>query len=69
MSKSGDVAIDLLPVLTETGGGAQMAFFDGISVETTEKLAGKWCGDLLQYVKVELEGDRRKFTTDRKAHS
>ena len=43
-------AIDLLPVLTETGGGAQMAFFDGIAAETTEKLNGKWRRDLLQIV-------------------
>jgi len=41
-------AIDLLPVLTETGGGAAMAFLDGITEETTEQLAGEWCGDLLQ---------------------
>jgi len=43
-------AIDLLPVLTETGEGAQIAFFDGIAAETTEKLFGEWCGDLLQIV-------------------
>jgi len=41
-------AIDLLPVLTETGGGAEMAFFNGVTEETTEQLAGEWCGDLLQ---------------------
>jgi hypothetical protein len=47
--KSGEeAAIDLIPVLTETGGGAQMAFFDGIFTDTTEQLAGEWCGDLLQ---------------------
>ena len=45
-----DTLIDALPVLTETGGGTPMAFFDGISVETTEELAGTWCGDLLQIV-------------------
>ena len=43
-------AIDLIPVLTETGGGAQMAFFDGVSKDSTEELAGKWCGDILQIV-------------------
>ena len=43
-----DMTIDAIPVLTETGGGTQMAFFDGASVETTEALAGDWCGDLLQ---------------------
>jgi hypothetical protein len=41
-------ALDLIPVLTETGGGSRMAMFDGNSVETTEKLFGQWCGDLLQ---------------------
>jgi len=45
-----DCAIDLIPVLTETGGGSAMAFFDGITEETTEQLAGEWCGDLLQIV-------------------
>jgi hypothetical protein len=44
-------AIDPVPVLTETGGGAQMAFFNGITDDTTEELAGGWCGDLLQIVK------------------
>jgi len=42
------MAIDAIPVLTETGGGAQMAYFDGVSAESTEWLAGSWCGDLLQ---------------------
>ena len=45
-----ELAIDLIPVLTETGGGTLMALFDGISAETTEELAGVWCGDLLQIV-------------------
>jgi len=45
-----EYAIDLIPVLTETGGGAIMAFLDGVTVETTEQLAGEWCGDLLQIV-------------------
>jgi len=42
------ITIDPVPVLTETGGGAQMAFFDGVSSTSTEELAGSWCGDLLQ---------------------
>ena len=42
--------IDPVPVLTETGGGIEMALFDGLTVETTENLAGSWCGDLLQIV-------------------
>jgi len=45
-----DYVVDPIPVLTETGMGAPMLFFDGISDETTEQLAGKWCGDLLQIV-------------------
>jgi len=44
------IAIDLVPVLCETGDGAPMAFFDGISTDTTEELAGTWCGDELQIV-------------------
>jgi len=44
------MAIDLIPVLTETGGGTQMALFNGISIDSTEQLAGEWCGDLLQIV-------------------
>ncbi|MDR3108348.1 MAG: hypothetical protein LBU65_01495 [Planctomycetaceae bacterium] len=43
-------AIDLIPVLTETGGGTAMALFDGLSSDSTEKYAGSWCGDLLQIV-------------------
>ena len=51
MNRRGDVfAIDALPVLTETGGGTPHVFFDGIWDGTTEKLAGTWCGDLLQIV-------------------
>jgi hypothetical protein len=42
--------IDLAPVLTETGDGAPMAFYNGISIESTKKLAGTWCGDELQIV-------------------
>jgi hypothetical protein len=45
-----DYVIDAIPVLTETGGGAQMAFLEGITDETTEQLAGRWCGDILQIV-------------------
>jgi len=45
-----DMAIDAVPVLTETGEGTPMAFSDGIAIETTEYLAGTWCGDLLQIV-------------------
>jgi len=44
------IVIDAVPVLTETGGGTMMALFDGSSIETTENLAGIWCGDLLQIV-------------------
>ena len=40
--------IDAVPVLTETGGGTQMVLFDGLSADTTEKMAGTWRGDLLQ---------------------
>jgi len=45
-----NITIDAVPVLTETGGGTPMALFDGSSIETTENLAGIWCGDLLQIV-------------------
>ena len=51
LTESGiELAIDLVPVLTETGGGTTMALFDGISVDSTEELAGEWCGDILQIV-------------------
>ncbi|MDR1870926.1 MAG: hypothetical protein LBS60_03190 [Deltaproteobacteria bacterium] len=43
-------AIDLIPVLTDTCGGSAMAFFDGISWDTTEELSAEWRGDLLQIV-------------------
>jgi len=48
--KTGDalMTIDPISVLTETGGGAQMAYFQGTSAVTTVDLAGSWCGDLLQ---------------------
>jgi len=45
-----EIVIDVVPVLTETGGGTMMALFDGASIETTEDFAGTWCGDLLQIV-------------------
>jgi len=57
MTQKGDkYAIDPIPVLTETGGGTEMAFFDGIAEETTEQLKGQWCGDLLQIVDKLPEG-------------
>ena len=45
-----EAVIDLVPVLTETGGGTAMALFEGITSDSTEHLAGDWCGDLLQIV-------------------
>ena len=45
-----EIAIDPLPVLTETGGGTQMALYNGVSIDSTEELAGLWCSDLLQIV-------------------
>jgi len=45
-----EIVIDPVPVLTETGGGTMMALLNGASIETTEELAGIWCGDLLQIV-------------------
>jgi hypothetical protein len=50
------MTIDPIPVLTDTGGGAQMAYFNGVSAISTEKLAGSWCGDLLQIVDYLPEG-------------
>ena len=51
MSKDGEImSIDLIPVLSETGGGTGMVFFDGVSTDSTEDLAGEWCGDLMQIV-------------------
>jgi hypothetical protein len=44
----GAYVVDPVPVLTETGGGSAMLFFEGMSADTTAMLAGKWCGDLLQ---------------------
>jgi hypothetical protein len=45
-----DMTIDAVPVLTETGGGTQMALFNGVAADSTEELAEEWCGDLLQIV-------------------
>ncbi len=42
-----NTAIDLVAVLTQTGGGIGK-FYNGISVDSTENLSGEWCGDLLQ---------------------
>jgi hypothetical protein len=51
MTEDGELyAIDLIPALTETGGGLCMALFDGMTSATNEKLSGEWCGDLLQIV-------------------
>ena len=48
-TQKGDrIAIDLVPVLTETGGGTLMAILDGVQIDSTEQLDGEWCGDLLQ---------------------
>jgi len=44
------MALDPIPVLTETGGGTQMALDPGVAINSTEKLAGTWCGDLMQIV-------------------
>ena len=44
------MAIDPIPVLTETGGGTGMALFNGISADNTERLSQVWHGDLLQIV-------------------
>jgi len=49
-------AIDPIPVLTETGGGTEMLFLNGITEETTEQLTGQWRGDLLQIVDTLPEG-------------
>jgi hypothetical protein len=49
--KKGELAVvDSIPGLTETGGGTQMAFYEGISADSTERLSCTWCGDLLQIV-------------------
>ena len=43
-----EFVIDVIPVLTETGGGSIMALFDGMSADSTEEHIGKWCADLLE---------------------
>lgn len=56
-TNTGDMyLIDPIPPLTETGGGTEMALFDGCAVENTEHLIGTWCGDLLQIDKQLPEG-------------
>ncbi len=45
-----DTVIDVIPVLTESGGGTGMILADGMSAETTEELIGAWSGDRLQIV-------------------
>lgn len=42
--------IDLVPALTETGGGFAMALFERLTPETTKSLDGMWCGDLLEII-------------------
>jgi hypothetical protein len=42
--------IDLIPALTETGGGLGMALFDGMTSGSTDELCSEWSGDLLQIV-------------------
>jgi hypothetical protein len=43
-----EAVIDPLPILTGTGCGAQMVFFDGASANTTYELFNAWCWDILQ---------------------
>ena len=45
-----EVVIDLIPVLTETGGGTMNVLSDGIPSDSTEYLASYWCTDLLQII-------------------
>jgi hypothetical protein len=52
-------AIDAIPALTETGGGVEMALFDGMTFATTEELRAEWCGDLLQIVDALPDGYER----------
>ena len=40
------VAIDPIPILTQSGSGLGVEY--GVSAETTRKLAGTWCGDVLE---------------------
>jgi hypothetical protein len=50
LSSNIEYAIDVIPPLTETGGGLEMALFDGLSTDTTEQLRKTWRSDLLQIV-------------------
>jgi hypothetical protein len=50
MSSGEEYVADLIPVLTETGGGIDMLLFDGAGADTTDELASTWCGDLLEIV-------------------
>jgi hypothetical protein len=50
MKKGELAAVDSISVLTETGGGTEMTFDEGIAADSTERLSGTWCGDLLQIV-------------------
>jgi hypothetical protein len=43
-------AFDLIPFLTETGGGTTMALCYGMTVDTTDQLIETWCGNLLHIV-------------------
>lgn len=43
-----EYVIDLIPVLTETGGGTPMVLFEGRSLDTTSKFSKWWRADLLQ---------------------
>ena len=45
-----EATIDLISVLTETGGGTAMVLMEGITSGSTEHLVEDWCGDLLQIV-------------------
>ena len=55
LSSGTEACIDPIPVLTETSGspytgGAQMAYLNGVSAESTPEIASSWQGDLLQIV-------------------
>ncbi|GHT99472.1 hypothetical protein FACS1894126_5730 [Alphaproteobacteria bacterium] len=45
-----EYVIDVIPALTETGEGLEMALFNGLSTDTTEQQRGTWRADLLQIV-------------------
>jgi len=51
-----EMAMDPVPVLTETGGGSYSVFMEGITADTTEKLACTWRGDLLQITDAPPDG-------------